>query len=126
MLWDATGQINLLLQSIFEDPRWLIPVTSAGDRIYLLILVPVVFYIIGRRDALFLLFATAGTFYVNSLLKLIFHRPRPFWVTQMGVYAFEASFGFPSGHAFRMVRRFCPARPSPVAGKTVSEPAGNS
>lgn len=99
MLWDATGQVNLLLQSILEDPRWLLPVTYAGDRIYLLVLVPVVLYLIGRRDALFLLFATAGTFYINSLLKLLFHQPRPFWVTQMGVYAFEASFGFPSGHA---------------------------
>lgn len=99
MLWDATGQINLFLQSVLEDPRWLLPVTYAGDRIYLLVLVPVVLYLIGRKDALFLLFATAGTFYVNSLLKLLFYEPRPFWVTQMGVYAFEASFGFPSGHA---------------------------
>lgn len=99
MLWDASGQINLWFQSILGDPRWLLPVTHAGDRIYLLLLIPVVYYAIGRQEALFLLFVTTATFYINSFLKLLFQQPRPFWVAPMGIYTFEGSFGLPSGHA---------------------------
>ncbi len=99
MLWDATGQVNIYLQSTLGDPRWLLPVTHLGDRIYMLLLIPLVYFLISRRDAIVLLAGTALTFYVNSLLKLFFHQPRPFWVSPLEIHAFEGSFGFPSGHA---------------------------
>ena len=99
MVWDATGQVNLWFQDVMGRSAWLIPITHAGDRIYMLLLIPVVWFLFNRRDGLFLLFATVSTFFVNSFLKLLFHQPRPFWVTQMNVYAYEGSFGFPSGHS---------------------------
>lgn len=37
---------------------------------------------------------------LNSYLKIIFHTPRPFWISNtVKPFAFESSFGLPSGHA---------------------------
>lgn len=37
---------------------------------------------------------------VNSLLKLAFHTPRPYWINpEVKAFAAESSFGMPSGHA---------------------------
>jgi membrane-associated phospholipid phosphatase len=37
---------------------------------------------------------------LNTILKLAWHSPRPFWYTrEVSAYAFEGSFGVPSGHA---------------------------
>lgn len=98
-IWDSSGQVNLWLQSVLGDPRWLLPVTFAGDELFYLILIPFVFYTIDRRAGVTLLVAQLFTHSINVLLKLAFHEPRPFWVTLMNVFAFEDTFGLPSGHA---------------------------
>ena len=37
---------------------------------------------------------------LNAILKLAFHSPRPYWVSEgVQAFAFETSFGLPSGHA---------------------------
>jgi membrane-associated phospholipid phosphatase len=37
---------------------------------------------------------------LNSILKMAWHSPRPFWYTrEVNAYAFESTFGNPSGHA---------------------------
>jgi len=48
------------------------------------------------RVGLILLFNT----WLNELLKIIFHDPRPYWYsTAVKAYANETSFGLPSGHS---------------------------
>lgn len=98
-IWDSSGQVNLWLQSILGDPRWLLPVTFTGEELFYLIWIPFVFYTIDRRAGVTLLVAQLFTHSINELLKLVFHEPRPFWVTLMNVFAFEDTFGLPSGHA---------------------------
>jgi membrane-associated phospholipid phosphatase len=36
---------------------------------------------------------------INGLLKVIFHAPRPYWISGLKPYESQASFGMPSGHA---------------------------
>ena len=51
---------------------------------------------LGLRVGLILMFSSS----INFILKLSFHTPRPFWYSrQVESYAFESSFGLPSGHA---------------------------
>ncbi len=66
---------------------------------YLLIMPALVWCVdfsLGVRIGLMLLLS--GSF--NTIFKLAFHDPRPFWISrQVRGYAFESSFGIPSGHA---------------------------
>lgn len=51
---------------------------------------------LGLRVALMLFFSV----WINDILKVVFHMPRPYW-TSKGIRALsnQSSFGFPSGHA---------------------------
>lgn len=93
--------IILTLQSL---GNWLTPImkffTSLGYEEFYLIVMPALYWCV---DALFgarlavMLALTSG---VNTLLKLAFHSPRPFWVSdQVRALSAETSFGIPSGHA---------------------------
>jgi membrane-associated phospholipid phosphatase len=66
---------------------------------YLLVMPALVWcldFSLGIRVGLMLLISGG----VNSALKLAFHDPRPFWINrQVSGYAFESSYGLPSGHA---------------------------
>ncbi len=66
---------------------------------YLLIMPALVWCVdfsLGIRVGLMLLLSGS----VNTISKLAFHDPRPFWISrQVRGYAFESSFGLPSGHA---------------------------
>ena len=83
---------------------WLEPVmqffTFLGtENFYLLILPIFVWWIdigLGIRIGLALLLSAM----INSILKVIFGMPRPYWVSdQIRAYSSESSFGLPSGHA---------------------------
>lgn len=94
-------EIILFLQQLGE---WLTStmklITFLGDEEFYLLIMPAVYWcfdaVIGARLAMMLV-ATTGT---NSILKLAFHSPRPFWVSsEVRAIKLEASFGIPSGHA---------------------------
>lgn len=93
--------IILSLQSLGD---WLTPImkffTSLGYEEFYLIVMPALYWCV---DALFgarLAIMLALTSSVNTLLKLAFHSPRPFWVSnQVQALSAETSFGIPSGHA---------------------------
>ncbi|MGD8731337.1 MAG: phosphatase PAP2 family protein, partial [Anaerolineales bacterium] len=83
---------------------WLEPImqffTFLGtENFYLLILPIFVWWIdigFGIRIGLGLLFSAVA----NSILKVIFGLPRPYWVSdQIKAFSSESSFGLPSGHA---------------------------
>ncbi len=94
-------QTILFLQNLGE---WLEPVmtffTSLGFEEFYLLVMPAIYWcfdtLIGARLAIMLV-ATTG---LNSILKLAFHSPRPFWVSpDVTAFSSETSFGIPSGHA---------------------------
>jgi len=101
-LFDPGIQVILWLQSLGS---WLTPVmklfTFLGNEQFYLMVAPAILWCIdstlGIRLGLFLMIN--GT--VNSVLKIAFHNPRPYWfdnkVNVLG--SSENSFGVPSGHA---------------------------
>ena len=78
---------------------WKILSFLGSEEFYLLIM-PALLWCVNARlglrvGVLFLLSAN-----LNGALKLFFHAPRPAWQdAKIIAHAFEASFGFPSGHA---------------------------
>ncbi|MBW7858969.1 MAG: phosphatase PAP2 family protein [Leptonema sp. (in: Bacteria)] len=99
LVWDSTGQVNLYLQSIISNPNWLLPFSIVGDELFYLVLIPFVFFVVDKRAGVALLFALLLTSSFNSMVKLWFQQPRPYWVTDIHVGAFEDSYSLPSGHA---------------------------
>jgi membrane-associated phospholipid phosphatase len=97
--WDI-GLIPLLQRS----GDWLEPVmeiiTALGYPQAYMVLVAVVYWSLDRKLGLRLAVFLSLVGAVNSLLKLAFHAPRPYWVSAE-VRAIHASngFGMPSGHA---------------------------
>ena len=94
-------QINLFLQSLGEGLVGIMEFFSfLGTEEFYLIVAPAILWCfnsdLGLRLGLMLM--TSGS--INSILKLAFHAPRPYWVDREVVgYAAETSFGVPSGHA---------------------------
>ena len=95
-------QIILWLQSIGD---WFTPImkffTFLGNEQFYLMVAPAILWCIdstlGMRLGLFLMISGM----VNSVLKVVFHGPRPYWFTNnLKVFGgAENSFGVPSGHA---------------------------
>jgi membrane-associated phospholipid phosphatase len=94
--------------------RWIIAIQSLGSWLRL----PMIFFtILGNENFFFLVlpflywsvdtglglrvaFILATSNYLNSIVKLLFAAPRPFWInTQVKPFIQEHSFGIPSGHA---------------------------
>jgi membrane-associated phospholipid phosphatase len=100
-IWATEIIINLVVQHL---GAWLIlPMkffTLAGTPEFFLLVMPALYWCIdpgiGRRLGILLLLTAA----INFDFKLIFHGPRPFWIsTQVRALDVETSFGIPSGHA---------------------------
>lgn len=93
--------VNTFLQGLGE---WLVGpmrlITAMGYEQFFILLLPAIYWCFGqmlgiRVGVIFLL----GNF-LNFSLKLFFHSPRPYWVSdQVQAYSHETSFGLPSGHA---------------------------
>lgn len=71
-----------------------------GSELFYILLLPILYWSVdsalGLRVGFILLFNT----WLNELLKVVFHDPRPYWVsTEVQAYASETSFGLPSGHS---------------------------
>lgn len=74
--------------------------SSLGTLEFFLLIMPILYWCfdshLGLR-VLLILIISGGIFWN---LKLVFHTPRPFWYSRdVTAYAFEESFGVPSGHA---------------------------
>ncbi|HZU86175.1 MAG TPA: phosphatase PAP2 family protein, partial [Anaerolineaceae bacterium] len=83
---------------------WLVPIliafTTLGYEEFYLLVVPFTYWCmdsgLGMRLGAMLMFSQA----TNSLFKLVFHAPRPYWInSDVTAYSAETSFGAPSGHA---------------------------
>ncbi len=75
--------------------------TLTGGPLFFLFVLPIVYWSVNRRFGLRLALALLITLTLNSLLKIFFHAPRPYWynadVRLLG--GGETGFGLPSGHA---------------------------
>lgn len=93
--------INLVFQSLagwLETPMDL--VSFLGTENFYFLVMPILYWCVdarlGLRVGLLLTFSNV----LNTVFKLAFHSPRPFWVdTQVQALSSETSFGIPSGHA---------------------------
>lgn len=94
-------QTNIIVQNLGE---WLLPIMNVfsilGVEHFQLLIISAIFWCfdrkLGARLGLTLLFASS----LNSLMKIAFHLPRPYWIdADVKAYAAEPSFGFPSGHS---------------------------
>lgn len=100
--WLDNGiQIVLVIQSLGE---WLAgPMmffSFLGSEQFFLLIAPAIYWCINTQIGLRLGIYLALTAGVNSILKLIFHGPRPYWYDPRVIaLAGESSFGIPSGHS---------------------------
>lgn len=99
--WLFQVQINLFLQNLggwlFAPMRFF---SFFGDEEFYLFIMPAIYWCfdsqIGMRVGLLLMLSNG----FNSFFKLLFHAPRPFWVSEaIKPMVLETSFGLPSGHS---------------------------
>ncbi len=101
--WDAT--IMLRIHSLhtpwLDKIFWLITQTAGPLVVVLVVGTAVWFWQHGERTiAMLFIVSFAGTFLLNSVLKLIFARPRPNLFPPLVV---EHSYSFPSGHTMAAI-----------------------
>jgi membrane-associated phospholipid phosphatase len=104
-IWNLGINITLAVQSLGS---WLLTPMNffsfLGTEEFYFLVLPIFFWCVdvglGARIGVNLLL-TSG---LNSMLKVLFHGPRPYWYSAEVVpHAAEPSFGVPSGHAQRSV-----------------------
>ncbi|MFO8037366.1 MAG: phosphatase PAP2 family protein [Anaerolineales bacterium] len=102
---DILLQVSLSISIWFQNlGDWLFPlmkgVTFLGNEEFYLLVMPALYWCVDKILGIqigVLLLLSGGT---NFLLKLLFHSPRPFWVSSKVKNIVSAeNFGFPSGHA---------------------------
>lgn len=74
--------------------------TSLGNELFFMLVMPVLLWcydaFLGVEIGILLLFSSG----INNIVKIAFALPRPYWAnSSVRVYAAEAGYGFPSGHA---------------------------
>jgi membrane-associated phospholipid phosphatase len=93
--------VTIAVQSI---GAWLQPVLSIftfmGNEEFYLVIVPLLYWCVDAGLGLRIGTMLMATTWLNGLLKLAFHTPRPYWVdTRVKAMVAESSFGTPSGHS---------------------------
>jgi membrane-associated phospholipid phosphatase len=74
--------------------------TALGNENFFLLILPVLYWSVDTTMGLRVAFILITSDYLNSILKMLFAAPRPFWVSaQVKPFLYENSFGIPSGHA---------------------------
>jgi membrane-associated phospholipid phosphatase len=74
--------------------------TALGNENFFFLILPLLYWSIDRRLGLQIAFILAASSYLNSIVKLLFAAPRPYWVSaQVEPFLHEDTFGIPSGHA---------------------------
>jgi membrane-associated phospholipid phosphatase len=74
--------------------------TFLGYENFFFLVLPLVYWSIDAGLGVRIAFILATSNYLNSIVKLLFSAPRPYWVSaQVQPLSVESSFGIPSGHA---------------------------
>lgn len=105
MMWDWGIRLVIFLQT-FES--WLLPMqmlTFTGSTEFFLLILPVLYWSLDRRLGVRMAVLLLLTILVGSILKVLGHGPRPYWIAP-GVQLLsgpEATFGLPSIHTMNAV-----------------------
>ncbi len=74
--------------------------TYLGNENFFFLVLPLLYWSVDAGLGLRVAFILATSNYLNSIIKLLFAAPRPFWVSaQVEPLLHEDTFGIPSGHA---------------------------
>lgn len=74
--------------------------TTLGNEDFFFLVLPLLYWSVDTGLGLRIAFILATSNYLNSIVKLFFLAPRPYWVsTQIHPFIYEDTFGIPSGHA---------------------------
>jgi len=74
--------------------------TYLGNENFFFLVLPLLYWSVDAGLGLRVAFILATSNYLNSIIKLLFAAPRPFWVSaQVERFLHEDTFGIPSGHA---------------------------
>jgi membrane-associated phospholipid phosphatase len=74
--------------------------TALGNENFFFLVLPLLYWSVDTGLGLRIAFILAASNYLNSIVKLLFAAPRPYWVSaQVKPFLHENSFGIPSGHA---------------------------
>jgi membrane-associated phospholipid phosphatase len=100
-LLDIGVQMILVLQNLGD---WIVPVMQGfsymGVEDFYLIVLPTIYWCFNPGFGLRLSLIVMLSGSVNDSLKVLFHTPRPYWVSQeIKAHFHEYQFGLPSGHA---------------------------
>jgi len=75
-------------------------ITYLGNELFYLFIAPAIYWCFDARLGLRIGLSLMISGIVNSVLKLAFHGPRPYWYdSRVTAYSSETSFGAPSGHS---------------------------
>lgn len=74
--------------------------TALGNENFFFLVLPLLYWSVDTGLGLRIAFILAASNYLNTVIKLLFAAPRPYWVSaQVKPFLHEDSFGIPSGHA---------------------------
>src|SRR5690349_15014767 len=74
--------------------------TALGNENFFFLVLPLLYWSVDTGLGLRIAFVLAASNYLNTIVKLLFAAPRPYWVSaQVKPFLHENSFGIPSGHA---------------------------
>ena len=74
--------------------------TLLGEADFFFLILPLIYWSVDARLGLRIAVILAVSIYLNTILKLLFAGPRPYWVSaQVKAFLAENTFGIPSGHA---------------------------
>jgi len=101
IFYDSGIQIILFLQNLGD---WLIPVMQAfsymGVEDFYLIVLPTIYWCFNPKFGLRLALVVMLSGSFNDSFKVLFHSPRPYWVSpEIKAHFHEYQFGLPSGHS---------------------------
>ncbi len=93
--------LNFALQQLSPALDGLMRALSfLGTEDFFMLLIPFIFWCLDSGFGARLLFLLITSDYINGILKLAFHAPRPYWMdTRLRPIATETSYGLPSNHA---------------------------
>jgi membrane-associated phospholipid phosphatase len=95
--------INLIL-TLQNLSQWLISIMRAftfmGYEEFYLLVIPAIYWCFDSSLGARLTIMLVATSSINETLKMVFHSPRPFWISsQVDPMSPDTNFGIPSGHA---------------------------
>ena len=98
---DSQTAINVALQANAPGLTILMLIISIfGQPEFYLVIIPLILWCCDKKLGLRLVFLLSISTAINAVLKILFHTPRPYWVSsEVKAFASEPSFGMPSGHA---------------------------